>query len=116
MLLTKELNEFESERYSAWNFGPSNGKELKVADIVQLFENQWKKPRVDYIDGPFKESHNLQIDSRKANINLGWSPKWNNEEIFSQTINWYRKVHEESQDALIVSEKQIAHYRELNFS
>jgi CDP-glucose 4,6-dehydratase len=100
--------------FGTWNFGPLTEKELKVSEIIKLFESHWKLPRLEYQHGNFAESKNLNIDSSKAMKNLGWVPKWDYEKIFSETIDWYKNVHTSKIDALTISKMQLSEYRKLH--
>jgi CDP-glucose 4,6-dehydratase len=111
LLLAKDDAE---EPFGTWNFGPMTEKEMKVSEIIRLFESHWKSPKLKYDLGNFDESTNLNIDSSNAVANLGWSPQWDYEKIFSETIDWYKNVHTSNVDALAVSRMQLNEYRKLH--
>lgn len=115
LLLAKDQGEHIGT-FDTWNFGPVNESELKVSEIVRIFEKEWQLPGIRYETGEFKESHNLRIDSTKAINLLGWSPKWNTKQIFSETISWYMKVHEGKENALSLSKSQLSKYRKVHSS
>jgi len=111
MLLAKSN---EGNLFGTWNFGPLTTKELKVSEIIKLFESSWKLPLLNYGHQSFFESKNLNIDSTSAVNNLGWMPQWNYEKIFNATINWYKDVHTSISDALVISNLQLNEYRNLH--
>ena len=111
MLLAKDD---ELKLFDTWNFGPLTNKELKVSEIIKIFESNWKLPKIQYENGKFIESNILRINSSKANKQLFWEPKWDYEKIFTETIDWYRNVHTTKMDAFLVSQIQLDAYRKLH--
>lgn len=112
LLLTKENLKME-DVYQCWNFGPSEGYELTVNDIIQLFASRWKTPKVVIKGKSFKESEKLQIDSSKAESQLNWKTQWDYRNVFVNTIDWYKSVHTEESTARKISELQIDKYRSM---
>ena len=104
----------EENLFGTWNFGPLTNKELKVSEIIKLFESNWKLPPLNYGHPIYFESKNLNIDSTNAVNNLGWMPRWNYEKIFNATINWYKNVHTSNSDPLVISNIQLNEYRNLH--
>jgi CDP-glucose 4,6-dehydratase len=114
VLLLARHEEANSVPFDVWNFGPTIDHQFRVSDILRIFEKEWRLPPVLIGVGDFKESHDLKIDSTKAMNALGWQPKWSNEEVFGQTIDWYRQVHEGNADALSITKLQLSKYREMH--
>lgn len=100
--------------FGVWNFGPIGDKDLKVSEIIEIFKQEWKNPTIEYNETNFSESHNLGIDSTKAKVMLNWSPKWSQEQVFKQTIAWYKEVHINGENALDFSKQQLNLYRKLH--
>jgi len=113
LLLAKDVYSC-THSFGVWNFGPIGDENLKVSEIIEIFKHEWRNPRIEYNKTNFLESHNLGIDSSKAKNLLNWLPKWNQEQVFSQTIAWYREVHQNERDALNFSREQLNLYRELH--
>jgi CDP-glucose 4,6-dehydratase len=100
--------------FGVWNFGPIGDKDLTVSEIIEIFKQEWKNPRIEYSETNFIESHNLGIDSNKAKNLLNWSPKWDQEQVFTKTIAWYKEVHLNEENALNFSKEQLNQYRKLH--
>jgi CDP-glucose 4,6-dehydratase len=104
----------DTNSFGVWNFGPIGDKNLKVSEIIEIFKQHWKNPKIEYGNSHFLESHNLGIDSSKAKNLLNWSPKWDQAEVFTRTLTWYKKVHLNEVKALDFSREQLNQYRELH--
>ena len=113
LLLAKDVCS-DTNSFEVWNFGPIGDKNLKVSEIIEIFKQQWMNPKIEYSKADYLESHDLGIDSNKAKNLLNWSPKWNQGEIFIQTLTWYKKVHLDEVEALDFSREQLNQYRELH--
>jgi CDP-glucose 4,6-dehydratase len=114
LLLAKDTYNGEYS-FGVWNFGPTGDKDLKVSEIIEIFKQEWKNPRIEYGETNFLESHNLGINSKKAKDLLNWLPKWDQKQIFTQTISWYKEVHLNKENALDFSKEQLDNYRKLHF-
>jgi CDP-glucose 4,6-dehydratase len=101
----------ERNEQEVWNFGPLPGKQLSVLDIIDLFSIHWKQPDTKCVVGGFHEASFLDIDSQKANLKLNWSPRWNTEQSFQNTIDWYKSIHELGAIPKEFTEMQIQKYR-----
>lgn len=111
IMLAEKLyhNEFNAD--GAWNFGPSSAANDNVRAIIKMLSRHWdeKVPEVSFEVDNVKEAKLLSIDSAKANIKLGWSPRWRCEEAIKAVVAW-EKAYEENSDMLYVTEKQIGDY------
>jgi CDP-glucose 4,6-dehydratase len=110
LLLTRQESE-QKPPSNTWNFGPNNNSEFSVSEIIELFGQHWKKPKLKNQEIRFQESKYLSIDSSKARSILEWEPKWNLQETLFKTIEWYKGVHEDSTDAKKLSKIQLQSYR-----
>lgn len=84
--------------FDAWNFGPTPGGEMTVAEVVSVFQEvMGGQPKVNFAKEPEllsqrKEAGILRVDSTKAKVELNWSPRWDNETAIKLTTEWYAKM------------------------
>lgn len=78
-----------------WNFGPLAGDDWNVEAIVKTVCDIWGDGQysVDKSAQPH-EAHWLKLDCAKANIELGWLPRWDVRRALEETTRWYRKHHD----------------------
>ena len=77
-----------------WNFGPSEGSTITVAELCSIAIKAWGSGRWDDLsdgDQPH-EAHILRLCIDKATTELGWRPCWSVDECISRTVNWYRDM------------------------
>jgi len=98
----------------AWNFGPSDGEPLPVAELVRRILDRWPAHQTSLVieaDPPGKEAYALRVDSSKALHNLGWKPCWPAAMALDATIAWYRAFAERpGEDMRALSVAQIEDY------
>lgn len=104
----------DPKRYGGgWNFGPVGGDDWNVESIVQTICEVWGAGayQVDGGDHPH-EAHWLKLDCAKANIELGWLPRWNVRRALEETTRWYRLFYEGAEPARMrdFTIEQIAAY------
>ncbi len=79
----------------AWNFGPDAAGARPVRDVVAALIGAWGsgtwEDRRD--PGAPHERGVLRLAIGKARARLGWSPRWDFEETFARTAEWYRALH-----------------------
>lgn len=96
LLVGQRLLEGKVEFAEAWNFGPSDERNINVAKIVELAKEIW--PKIEYSiqkeDKQLHEASALRLDSSKARTKLKWQPIWNTETAIIRTVNWYRSFYE----------------------
>lgn len=77
----------------AWNFGPNPEDTKKVGwmakSISHHFGTSLTFSRASKTKAPH-EASTLRLDSGKANLILGWHPKWNLEKSMDRTVTWYK--------------------------
>ncbi len=67
--------QISSEVTGAFNFGPNEGDDAKVVDVINLASQVASRPiEFDVTRESFAETHELRIDSSKARAVLGWEP------------------------------------------
>ena len=96
----------------AWNFGPYKKDNLKVSEIIKLFEKNLKNNKFKYKFSKKRqklhEANLLMLDIRKVIKNLNWKPKWSADQAIKKVIEWnewYKKNKIEE-----VTKKQILEY------
>jgi len=99
---------------SAWNFGPSNiSNNLTVNDILELTKKHSKhevKFKFDNDMQQFHEALNLNLNSKKSNDHLNWSPQLSVEEAVQWTTAWYDIFIATRKDILEFSLIQVEEY------
>lgn len=100
-------------RYAGgWNFGPPSEAVADVATIAERIRAIWGEPRrwVDASDPrAVHEARLLQLDSTKARMELGWSPRWSLDEALEATVRWYQLARDET-SARNITRRQIEAY------
>lgn len=96
----------------AWNFGPHKKDNLKVSEIIKLFEKNLTKNKFKYKFSKKKqklhEANLLMLDIRKVIKKLNWMPKWNADQAIIKVVEWnawYKKNKIEE-----ITKKQIIDY------
>lgn len=78
-----------------WNFGPRDGGNISVEEVVSAFAKAWDAVRCR-IDPPADAPHEaalLALDCSLAARELGWHSVWSPEETFARTAAWYRDFY-----------------------
>ena len=92
-LVLAERLVLEPEAFSgSWNFGPSREGHRSVSWIVENCARLWgegAKWDVDRQTRPY-EAKRLAISSAKAELHLGWRPRWPIDAALERTVRWYR--------------------------
>jgi CDP-glucose 4,6-dehydratase len=74
----------------AWNFGPDEGEEHTVAEVLEGMRAHWPGLRVESdADGQPHETRTLRLNSARARRRLGWRPAWEFERALEMTAEWY---------------------------
>ena len=106
---------FECADYgSAWNFGPDKNNLSTVRNTVEITKLVLEDLTIKYDDTQIpanKETHNLSIDSDKAQKLLGWSARLSLEETIKQTLAWYKAETDEQRTS--ITQNQISNFWEI---
>lgn len=106
-LTASELS--SSENY---NFGP-DGKSLSVEKLYSLSTNAWNngKDPEPYLrqSATYYESITLSLNSEKARANLGWCPKYSQENAIRSTIEWWKVIFDGA-DPLETCNREISKF------
>lgn len=87
---------------SAWNFGSDASIELKVVDLVRIFQERLAG-RLQYQiqQDQGVETKFLALDSSKAKKHLGWNANISVIETVDQIVKWMRKYEISNSDAAL---------------
>jgi CDP-glucose 4,6-dehydratase len=94
-----------------WNFGPADSDarpvQYLVSELARLWGDaaKWQSGTAEKVH----EAHLLRLDSSKARLQLGWSPRWSLDETLAKTVEWYKCFYG-GDDARSCTLKQIAAY------
>jgi CDP-glucose 4,6-dehydratase len=79
----------------AWNFGPAERATATVADVADIIVRHWGPPARWHTAAAasFPETQQLEIDSSKAMVQLGWKPRLNLDTALARSIAWYRRFY-----------------------
>lgn len=78
----------------AWNFGPLSSSTRQVSELVGSVVSAWGEG--SWVDrsaaepGAPHEAQLLRLSIEKAQVRLGWQPRWTFEQAVSATVEWYR--------------------------
>jgi CDP-glucose 4,6-dehydratase len=100
----------------AWNFGPEEGENWTVEEVVKGVIGKWGSGKYEILPSrnqPF-EHQDLSLDCTKARIRLRWRPKYSLERALSETLKWYRSFYNGSSQAEMwrLTSMQIRDYME----
>ena len=103
---------FDDRRYAgAWNFGPAIEESVPVGDVADTLAGQWGGGvnwKLD--DGAHPhEAHTLKLDSSKARLELGWTPRLPLAQALEWSVDWYR-THASDADLSELTERQVMQF------
>jgi CDP-glucose 4,6-dehydratase len=96
---------------TAWNFGPTIPNTRSVAEVVSAIIREWGTGSWNQSpdDGVGHEATLLRLAIDKAQMGLGWQPRWNFDHAIGRTIEWYRAYYSGA-DMESATIAQIAEY------
>jgi CDP-glucose 4,6-dehydratase len=112
MLLAEKLVTDGHACVGGWNFGPPQSAVQTVRVVTEEICAMWGAPRrwTDASDPhALHEARLLQLDSTKAQVDLGWQPRWSFREALAATVQWYKEAHQGS-DVAELCLRQIASF------
>jgi len=77
--------------FDTFNFGPSENS-LSVREVIQIskdFYPEFEVPELNEIQQKSYEATSLQLDSTRANTELGWKPRMTQKQAVTSTISWW---------------------------
>ncbi len=111
LLLGSKLLENKKDFAASFNFGPEEESVHSVYDVVNKVIQYYKKGEivVNKKDN-LHEASLLSLNINKAKDILKWRPAYNYEKAIEETVNWYKKFYEKSQNMYDYSITQIEDY------
>ncbi|MBI3793267.1 MAG: CDP-glucose 4,6-dehydratase [Nitrospinae bacterium] len=111
LMLGKYLREEPKVYSGAWNFGPSSNEGCSVKEVAEKIVGRFGKNGIVVEPGDSKqhEANLLQLNCDKANLILGWRPRWSLGQTLEATADWYKAVMDGAQ-ASDVTRKQLREY------
>lgn len=91
LMLAEQLYEQGGDMAGAWNFGPDDSDARSVQWIVKRLCNQVAGASWSCGSAPQPhEANSLKLDSSKAKVRLGWSPRWDLATALEKTLAWHQ--------------------------
>lgn len=113
LMLAERLHGGHGAQFAnAWNFGPDPAGETTVHNVACAVARCWgedAKIRTDPKTATYRESNLLRLDSTKARVELGWTPRWSLNRCLEETVAWYRAWHG-GKDMHLFTAQQIKSY------
>ncbi|MBT3235621.1 MAG: CDP-glucose 4,6-dehydratase [Bdellovibrionales bacterium] len=111
MQLAAKLYSDPSEYSGAWNFGPSVQQVRTVQEVTETIISHMGFGEISCPETPPSEheAQLLQLNCDKANLVLGWYPRWDVDKTLEATALWY-KSYLAGDDTRLVSRKQLHEY------
>lgn len=98
----------ETDKATAWNFGPNAEHCRSVSDVLLQMKLHW--PELQWVEestAQVHEAERLTLDSSAAQQHLGWKPVWGFEETAQHTAEWYQRFYLNQQ---VISQQQLEMY------
>lgn len=105
----------EASLSGEWNFGPLEGDDRPVQQVVEELRALWGEGaawRLDVREKPH-EAHMLRLDSSKAKTHLGWASRVPLSVALDWTVEWYRAFSNDRASTADVTLRQVRRFREL---
>jgi len=112
LLLAQQLFKQGPAFADGWNFGPHQTDARPVAWIVEKLSQAWGPDalwRIETAPQPH-EAHYLKLDCSKAQISLGWQPRWDLQTAIGKIVEWH-KAHRDNADMRERTIMQICAYQ-----
>ena len=92
--LAIDLDKNEKQFQGPWNFGPEEGDERSVEELIKITKSLGFKLDVNFEKNEIqKEAKYLSLNINKAKKHLNWQPKWNSSIALTQTLLWYKDYY-----------------------
>jgi len=114
LLLAQRLFESGAEYSGPWNFGPHDEDEISVRKFVESFTSLWGQREGELIldpeDSDAQQPRRLRLNTKKAQLQLGWTPVLGLDEAIAWTVEWYRAFYAHPASAWRTTENQIQQF------
>ncbi len=113
--LAAMLWDYPGEYSGAWNFGPNQGSEMEVGELVNSVIELWGSGQwsdISQNENTFREAEILRLCCDKAKAKLNWSNTYEIDDCLKCTIEWYKAYYHSkgSKDMYDVCKGQIQEY------
>jgi CDP-glucose 4,6-dehydratase len=112
LLLAQRLYESGQAYSGPWNFGPKDENVKPVRVLAESFIKHWGTGQIgrtsEDLVPPGHES--VLLCTKKARMQLGWTPVLNFDETVALATDWYRAFHADPASAWRTTEDQIHRY------
>jgi len=90
LILAQALYEKGLSFASGWNFGPHDQDNRSVQDVIEILIEFWGQDVHWEKEGSEQphEANFLKLDCSKAQMQLGWNPKWDLELAIKKIVQW----------------------------
>lgn len=108
MAVAAQLLSKPEQAVGAWNFGPDAENVRTVEELTKTAIDVWGAGslRVERDANQPHEANLLMLNSDKAKSELGWRVHWNFHAAVSNTVSWYKRVHD-GEDPIKVTDEQL---------
>lgn len=110
LLLAERLWHSPAQYVGSWNFGPPGEDAKSVGWVLERLSTLLGGLSWEVDASPTShEAHLLTLDSAKARVTLGWTPRWTLDAALQAVVEWYLayKRHANLRDLVL---RQIASY------
>ena len=111
VILSGLISSDPSKFAKPWNLGPQDLRQYSVREVLNLMSDNWKEPKLEFMENPLPEANALALDSSLARNQLNWISVWNTDQVVSETATWYRKFYQSPEDARNATLAQIESWR-----
>jgi CDP-glucose 4,6-dehydratase len=88
------LDKNEKQFQGSWNFGPVDGDNKSVEELIKITKSLGFELDVKYEKNEIqKEAKYLSLNIDKAKKHLNWKPKWNSTIAMNLTLLWYKDYY-----------------------
>lgn len=98
----------------AYNYGPRiTGRGVPVLDVVTRLKDLWGDTTANIVTKPSGEAESglLQLDSTRAEADLGWRATWDLDTTLERVVHWYRHYYAKpDEDNYGITRDQIRDY------
>jgi CDP-glucose 4,6-dehydratase len=114
LVLVQRLLEDPVRFSGPWNFGPGEGGQISVIEIVSQFVNAWGSGQIDTPASQQIAPHEarlLKLCIDKATHELQWHPSVDSYVAIDWTVAWYKNWYQKNKDLRSLSLNQIQSFK-----
>jgi hypothetical protein len=70
-------------------------KSLEVQKVIEIAQKAWPEMfqvSVQNSQETKYEAFSLELDSKRSNVKLGWTPAWSQSEAITETVTWWKNL------------------------